>query len=279
MYSNCQNYSPSRKPPLGALPNPYLSINRGLVGCWLFNEGAGDRSFDLSKNGNTGAFFADTHFAPGKFGPALDFDGTGDYVAVPHNSSLQLPAWTILAWIKTDTVIGNGCIISKGHHTVDYRNYQLSKNGNIFIGVYENVGGTDAVVVTSAGLVVDKWYCVVFTYENRVSKLYVDDVKVDEEAQTIDPKTSQTSDVHIGSYVLSNWDFDGLIDHAMIWNRALADSEIALLYRKPFCGFRWMSMDLSAVYLPAVPEIRALYMDLATQIWTIKHAKGLFTKL
>lgn len=42
------------KPPLGVQLDWTNPINRGLVGCWIFNEGGGTRANDLSGNGNHG---------------------------------------------------------------------------------------------------------------------------------------------------------------------------------------------------------------------------------
>jgi len=47
-------WHPYEKPMYGVLLNPYHPLARGLVGCWLFNEGGGNSVFDLSGYGNHG---------------------------------------------------------------------------------------------------------------------------------------------------------------------------------------------------------------------------------
>ena len=42
------------KPPLGARLIPGHPLANGLVGCWLMNEGSGNKVYDLSGNGNSG---------------------------------------------------------------------------------------------------------------------------------------------------------------------------------------------------------------------------------
>ncbi len=46
------------KPPKGILLNRNHLLARGLVACWLMNEGGGGRIMDLSGNGNTGTLTA-----------------------------------------------------------------------------------------------------------------------------------------------------------------------------------------------------------------------------
>ncbi len=78
-----------QKPLIGTQVNWGHPLSRGLVGCWLMNEGAGDRVYDLSLNGNDGEVQFDAHWESGSVGAILDFDGNSDYIAVPHNDLLK----------------------------------------------------------------------------------------------------------------------------------------------------------------------------------------------
>ena len=77
-----------QKPPLGVGLDFTHPLAQGLVGCWLFNEGSGDKVNDLSGNGNVGTLqnmaFPSTVVSgwnPGKDGPALAFNaGASNYV-------------------------------------------------------------------------------------------------------------------------------------------------------------------------------------------------------
>ena len=46
--------TPWQKPYRGIQLNRQHPLARGLVGCWLVNEGTGDKVFDYSGNGNNG---------------------------------------------------------------------------------------------------------------------------------------------------------------------------------------------------------------------------------
>jgi hypothetical protein len=48
-----------------------------------FDEGSGDKTSDLSNNGNDGTLGNNPAWTEGKFKNALEFDGTDDYVETP----------------------------------------------------------------------------------------------------------------------------------------------------------------------------------------------------
>ena len=70
------------KPVLGSQLQLGHPLARGLAGCWLMNEGSGDKVSDLSGNDNTGTFQAGAAkpiWIPGNTGPAVRGDG-GDQI-------------------------------------------------------------------------------------------------------------------------------------------------------------------------------------------------------
>src|SRR5882724_7127618 len=62
----------------------------GLVAAWGFNEGVGTTAADASGNNNTGVISGATWSTQGRFGNALNFDGTNDVVVVANSPSLNL---------------------------------------------------------------------------------------------------------------------------------------------------------------------------------------------
>ncbi len=77
----------------------------GLVGWWKFDEGTGTAALDSSGNGNHGTIYNGAAYVPGVSGTALEFDGTDDYVEVPHSSSLNAGNQiTVEFWMKTTQV-------------------------------------------------------------------------------------------------------------------------------------------------------------------------------
>lgn len=79
------------KPNVGARINFAHPLARGLVGCWLFNEGGGSRVFDLSGRNNQGYFLG----SPTRVGDALNLTPT-DSVEIPQRSQINnLPQFSV----------------------------------------------------------------------------------------------------------------------------------------------------------------------------------------
>ncbi len=54
-----------------------------VVGVWLFDEGSGEVATDASENGLDGTLHGNPKWVNGKFGKALELDGSAAYVEVP----------------------------------------------------------------------------------------------------------------------------------------------------------------------------------------------------
>jgi hypothetical protein len=77
----------------------------GLVAAYGFDEGTGTTVTDASGNGNTGTITSATWAATGKFGKALQFNGTNALVTVPKAASLQLSSgMTPETWVNPSSV-------------------------------------------------------------------------------------------------------------------------------------------------------------------------------
>ncbi len=64
-----------------------------IMGMWLFNRDSAGVATDSSDNGNDGTIHG-AKLVDGVFGKALEFDGTDDWVEVPHADSLGFPIGT-----------------------------------------------------------------------------------------------------------------------------------------------------------------------------------------
>ncbi len=237
-----------QKPMLGEQVNWIHPLSKGLVGLWLLNEGSGNKVFDLSGNGNIGTLQADTHFVPGKFGSALDFDGTGDYVDVGSISSIP-GAFSISLWAKRGTVVpANNVIVGWGGGGSNYAGLMVYENGNVIHSV--DSGGTRGIW---SGIWTDKsdFHHLVFVTdgigENSAIRLYFDGVNKGDKSEEVSSFTA----FRIAELIqLAARAFDGIIDHATIYNRALSASEIALLYREPFCMFEKDDIAMMEASIP-----------------------------
>jgi len=185
---------------------------------------------------------ADTHFVPGKFGSALDFDGTGDYVNCGSKSQYNLTRYTIIVWANR-TSNKDKLIVKRLATEWYYLNYVLS------IGTTGTVSLThvrpDQTIdsISRASYITDSLiHQVVGMYDGTNQHLYVDGISVKTPEAAGDPYTG--GPLYFGYDQFDIEYYQGQLDHIMIFNRALSASEIALLYREPFCMFDRVACNL-----------------------------------
>ena len=232
---------PPLKPTRGILLNKSHHLARGLVACWLMNEGSADKICDLSWNASHGTANGDPQIVPGRFGHAIDFDGTNDWYDCGNKSSLQLSAMTVLCWAYIES--NSRALITKGTSRSSWisRDWDLFGNGTHLLFIVCSTSA-NIVQITEGGFPsLNAWHQIVATWDGTTStdsaKLYVDGVLFDAATAT-GTNNANRFNVYVGGYRPSGaYEFDGKIDHAILWNRALSAGEIAWLHREPFCMF------------------------------------------
>jgi len=208
-----------------AEPNSYL------VGWWEFEEGAGADANDSAGNSD-GTLMGNPSWVPGKIGNyALDFDGVGDYVEIPHNDNLSLVSGgTVSAWINLNNTNLQG-IVTKQPSGTDGNYYLIlaagKMNFTITTGIWaQRVAATDPTVCPTG-----QWVLYTGTFDASFVKLYKNGVEVDSEPHIITPSAS-TANVNIGHWALIPTNFaNGVIDDVRIYNRALSANEVLELYQ------------------------------------------------
>ena len=189
-----------------------------------FDEGSGSTVADASGNGNNGTIANATWAASGKYGKALQFNGTNALVTIPDSASLHLSsAMTLEAWVNPSTVNANWRdVIYKGND-----NYYLegtSSNasrpdaGMIAGGSYADAFGTSALPANT-------WSYLTETYDGTTLRLYVNGTQVASTAHTGAIATS-TNPLQIGGDSLYGQNFAGLIDEVRVYNTALTATQI-----------------------------------------------------
>jgi hypothetical protein len=192
----------------------------GLYGYWSFDEGDAAVAIDHSGHGNTGAIFG-AAIDSGRTGPALRFNGAGDYVNIgPSDFGMAATGkMTIAFWFKSLGGWGGTFADSRNY----YRPYTIS-------AYYAGRKITTSLRTTSTGSVnsvatftVDTWYHFAVTYTDSHLIVYVNGQPDVTGAQTGALATSTTVDDYIGT------GFYGLMDELRIYNRALSAAEINTL--------------------------------------------------
>ena len=243
---------PQLKPIRGKfLPKPDGSpegcLIASLIGCWVMNEGSGDRIFDLSGNGNIGTFgsgAARPFWQGGKSGSSVYFDG-GDKISTPSLGALSLPLTIVASMKRSATGVWHPIFVT---HEVDNCYYGaaliIQSPDIVWLQYGDGDGNTSSDRNTRHGvssLAANQWYTIagVIRGQNDMD-IYLDGV--DDGGSYSGAATSM--DTSSGEPAFGRWPalatnqyLKGNIEYVYLFNRALSASEIALLYREPFCMF------------------------------------------
>lgn len=199
----------------------------GLVGYWAFDEGAGDRSADLSGHGRDAQLvnMEPEDWVAGVRGTALDF-AIDDYVRYGcAGTGCPVPTYAVSFWFNADALsgalfsyFGGETYTSPSHKTI------------AFSGAYLHVGrselrrGVDMTRFTPG-----VWHHVVVNYQDTTAiTVFLDGVDV----------TVTTNDYwNSGAFSLgrrvddySAMQFDGRIDEVALYDRVLTPADIASLH-------------------------------------------------
>ena len=196
----------------------------GLVAAYAFDEGSGTTVADASGNGHPGTIANTTWAASGKYGKALQFNGSNALVTVPDAASLHLSSgMTLEAWVNPSTVDSSWRdVIYKGND-----NYYLEATsssaghpdaGMIAGGSYAEAYGTDPLPANS-------WSYLAETYDGSTLRLYVNGSQVASTAHT-GTIASSTNPLQIGGDSIYGQFFAGLIDEVRVYNVARSAAEI-----------------------------------------------------
>ena len=108
-----------------------FNVTTILVAAFGFNENTGTTANDNSGNNNNGTLTnGPTWSASGRYGAAILFDGTNDFVNIDDANSLDLTnGMTIEAWVNASNLTGYKTVICKENGTNNL-SYALSANNN-----------------------------------------------------------------------------------------------------------------------------------------------------
>ena len=211
-------------------------VKWGLRGWWKFVGSEGTTIKDYSGFGNNGLAYSgvglEAKYTGGVIGEALQFDGLDDYIDCGEDPSLEVTAEiTLEAWINPATLVGAHRIIDRLSGD-PYRPYSLLQDSDeLKFVLYTDARTTLAVgnVITDVNI----WYYIVATYDGAYMRIYVNGSLVGIPVANTGA-IDYTSAPHVNiarAQVHGNY-FEGLIDEARIYNRALTPDEVAWRYEQ-----------------------------------------------
>lgn len=227
------------------------SLSTGLVGYWTMDEKdvSGTTMVDKSPVGTNSATLVN---APGriegKIGQAFSFNGSSQYLVLPATAFPGYPTsgstsaynFSFAAWFKTTS---NGLIFAQDDATQPQGSpsgwvpaLYVDTAGRLRASVFWH-GATTYQINPTTVVNNGKWHHVVDTYTNGTESLYLDGVLVGQQSYS-ETGYSANYSYFIGTGYANSWPnvgaswfyFNGSIDDARVYNRALSAEEVKRLY-------------------------------------------------
>ena len=221
---------PLSKPPMGSLLRRGHPLANGLVCSLLFNQGSGDKVYDSSGHGSIGTFAnADpaTDWPPGPFGPAVNFGGSNDSIAIANGRVTQaLPTVSLYARFRRTRSNAIEFIINKFANP----NYDFS------MVLWNSANGVSFSTATNfyySGIAPASgtWSAAVIVAGPSYLRFYVNGAEVIA-ASPPASLTAGTKNVVLGVQVGTTLPFAGQLSEVGIWDRLL-DRDTALALSNP----------------------------------------------
>ncbi len=219
-YSAIANATTPEVPPVSA----------SLMIGYNFNEGTGTTIADISGHNHTGTLSTTTWSTGGKYGNALNFNGSTSFVETPNTSSLNITgnAITLSAWVYPDT-LGTNMLIAKPvsgtSHSAPYFSYSLhlypSGTPRFYLTLGSSSYSVSSLVIPQVGV----WSHLAGVYNGSTMKIYVNG----QESGSISASgniTGYATPLRLGVNGGLEENFDGRLDDVRIYNTALTQTEI-----------------------------------------------------
>ena len=218
-------FIPNRDHNGGDMLSITTALASDMLGNYTFETDTSDRSagtsYDGTLNGNA------TIVTDAERGPVLSLDGDDDFVQI--DGLLSEPAnVTLSSWVNLDSLDTSGAVvISMGTSPALY----FHTDGTL-VGFYES-GGSSNTVQSTDSLLGTGWRHVAVSIDaaNSSMTLYIDGVAVSTTSTLGVIEYDNSPHTYIGraGNGLGGFDFDGTVDDARIYARALSADEVAAL--------------------------------------------------
>ncbi|MFC1716493.1 LamG domain-containing protein [Candidatus Poribacteria bacterium] len=171
--------------------------------------------------------------ADGKFGGAMEFDGTSK-IEIPHSDSLNLgKEMTLEIWFRTEVPQTGRFMIYKLHNGGG-RNYQWGiylTAESTTVSTYVVKPNDEVAFISKGGDYKDgEWHFLAGTYDGETLTCYIDG-EIVSKAWVADIRTGD------GPVVIGTWGanfFTGALDEAVIYNVALTEEQLRSDYENGF---------------------------------------------
>ena len=219
---------------------PECSALKRIIANYHFDEcywtGASNEVVDSSENSLHGQAYGNANtVADAKVGRSAIFDGKGDYVEVMHNDKLNpTKDFSISTWFKAKKYDQWNGVVTKLENGNGNRDKQ--DGWNIQAGSQQKIASLQGNTATgwkyvrnTTAPVINKWYHAVMVNKNNTTHLYIDGVE-----EKVTPNIIEYNDapLQIAKFYTNsnNLTFNGQIDEVKLFNGALTESEVKIIY-------------------------------------------------
>lgn len=209
-------------------------LARGLVGWWPLNEGAGRRAADVTGN-MPGLLVNDPARTGSRNGNAVLFDGSNDYVNIPHDPRQQFSTTlTFCAWVCPTSGTSYPPLLSKTNGAADGYSWEFNNGApETSIALWHYTGGWGAKGYSTIPNAV--WSFVAAVMDGVTEKFYLNGYQLNSYANTDTISASTVALQICGSTSLSRYG-GGSVSHMRVYNRALSAMDIREIYANPLAG-------------------------------------------
>jgi hypothetical protein len=205
----------------------------GLVGYWMMDDNAANKTVADSSGGNNPGTAQQNTAAittAGKFGNALSFNGTTDWIDYGTNPALLPDAWTVCAWVKCIET-ATPLLFSFGGN---YPSIKLQNNSKGKPLIHLGASNYRSFAASAWTTIKDgQWHHVAFSIPGKElmdineAMMYLDGVPVAGDAPFATGQQAAKTHVYVGANPsLSAQRFGGIMDNLMLFDRVLSAEEI-----------------------------------------------------
>lgn len=198
--------------------------------------------FDFSGNCNDGNITGVIDYQYGYFGRCAEFRGVGydDNITISNESEFDLDVWTIMLWVKFDSVLSTRHIMRKKDGLIT--NFMLSivsASGEMnFETRWSYNNGLQLYLRTDdIDVAIDTWYNIAWSFDYTYAKhtdFYVNGTKeINYDISATFNPDQNNAPVVFGATTGLDYNFDGLQDEMRIYPTALTQEEILIRMNEP----------------------------------------------
>ncbi|MBN2016765.1 MAG: T9SS type A sorting domain-containing protein [Candidatus Cloacimonetes bacterium] len=151
---------------------------------------------------------------------------TNAYLTIPHVSEFEnLNEFTVMMWLKLDQITQPGFILNKGVINGDLSFTVSMTNSSTLLYKFRDASGADLQKIVTIDVNTSDWFHLAITVDSSSITSYINGELLSSDSFS-SPIYSTVSDILVGSYVNSVYEFEGYLDELALYTSALSQTDI-----------------------------------------------------